>query len=326
MRPLFVPDGQRAPAQSLGVDGVVAGCERLYSHWPGHPPPAEIAADSATAILLRAARDPARWLDGFAHCCIDHLDADGLLAVCLACRPDLVVLHGPLMVAAAAYGDFDAWTGEAGARLALRLHQLLRSERDAGGAWQQRCLEHVVDHLQGLVAESDEHEPERDAQIAQILAAREAIGRGREAVIRLIDQDPIIQVRTRHLHGHHPSDCFTVHQIDDCPTWALDGHISRARFQQLILQHDEGSVQQIDAPRHSWAHTVHLPRVEWPDCSDLARTLSSEDGPGRSWIAGAEARRRGFTCVLASVDPHGNPAPSQIDPDLVAERFASLLR
>lgn len=325
MRPRYLADGTPPPGRSLAVDGAITSCDACYSHWPGAPAPDEIVADTATAILLRASRDPDRWLDGFDWCCIDHVDADGLLSMALACRPELAVRHGPLMVAAAAYGDFDAWNGEAGARLALRLHQLVRDERARGGGWEQRCCEHVVDACEELVAESAERDPERDAQIDQILTLRSALlDAKRDPPLRFSRDASITIVAAAHRHGHHPTGPTTVHQPDDCPPWVLDGLVPAGDLLLIALEREDGSrTYQLDAPHHSWAHTVRLPRVAWPDCTAARDRLEERERPGVHWVSGPAARARGFTCLLATLDEDGAPAASRQDPESVVRILAA---
>jgi hypothetical protein len=103
----FVPFGSSAPHGSLAVDAGVTGAAATYSHWQGaQATPAQLLADTSTGILVRAAGDPRRWLDGFPVVCNNHIDADGLLAALFALRPDLAARYGAVAIAAAEAGDF----------------------------------------------------------------------------------------------------------------------------------------------------------------------------------------------------------------------------
>ncbi len=325
MRPRFVPPGETPPTRSLAVDGALTGCTASYSHWRGFAAPAEIAADTATAILLRASRRPERWLDGFDWCCNDHVDGDGLLAMAMACRPELATSYGPLMVGAASYGDFCAWPGAAAAQLALRIHQLLVTERSAGGAWEQRCCERTVSDLESLVVESETGDDQRDAQVEQILDRRQAIEHRDDPSLSLLGHRRVCSNIAPLVHGHHPDDSFTVHQPDDIPPWAVHGYVPADFFQLLVLRSGTGTGYQLDAPRHSWAQTVHLPQVTWPDCSALAAELQAADDPATRWVAGEAARARGFTCLLATVDASGAAALSSLAHERVVAAVERLL-
>jgi hypothetical protein len=299
------------------VDGDPLGCTALYSHWPGHPPPAELQADTSTAILLRAAEDPERWLTGFDYCVNNHVDCDGLLSVAVACMPALR-RHGDLLRAAAAYGDFGAWPGAAGARLALRLHQLVRDQQADGGDWQQRCYHLVASDLATLISDSQGPDDERDRQVARIEAARRDLRQG--GIHRFSDR--LTYIERHHHHGHHADGPTTVDQADDLPPWALSGLIPADHFQLLCFHDDHGWRYHLDAPRHSWALTVDLPMVPWPDLGPLADELSRlSTSP---WCHGDEARARAFTCLLASGSSN-QATPCPLSPRLVAEHIAAAL-
>ena len=318
MKPLFCGSGTTPPPHSLAVDGGLAGCEASYSHWPGHPPPPDIAADTSTAILLRAALDAKRWLSPYAWCCNDHIDCDGLLAMTLACRPELAIMHGPTMVGAAAYGDFCFWTGERAARLALRIHALIRDEQQSGGEWEQRCCDICVTEFERLISESEQEDEERDAQVRQIILIRDEFMQSEPESLQLQTHGRFTAIHYEHHHGHHRDGPDTVYQADDCPPWALDGHVPREHFQLLIGQHQDGRHSyQLDAPRHSWALTVHLPRIDWPDTSAVAAVLGQQDDA--AWLSGDEARKLGFTCLLAS------SGTSRLPPDQVIAAIVKLL-
>lgn len=320
MRPLFLDHAQAPPPHSLGVDGGIPGCAAVYSHWKGYPAPEAIAADTSTAILLRASRDPARWLTGFDHAVNDHIDTDGLLALALACCPAYGTRHAALLVGAAAYGDFGSWPGATAARLALRLHRLISDETAAGTGWEQRCCDRVVADLDALVVESAQPHEATDAQIEQILQLRQGLMGARALWPLTMDQDAgFTVIRGVWCHGHNGGSFTGVHAPDDCPVWALDGLVPHQHHRLLGLSREGGSAWWLEAPPHSWAHTVRLPSVAWPDCAELAGILNAQEPSGTRWAHGDGARRSGFTCLLASVDGQGQSAASRLpDDDVVA--------
>lgn len=305
MRPLFVPFGEHAPAGSLAVDGAVAGASAIYSHWQGdHTTPAALAADTSTGMLVRAAFDETRWLSPFATVVNNHIDADGLLSVLAACRPDLSRQHAPRLIAAATTGDFTTWTGPVAYDLVLRLHQAIRDAEGEGLGWQQRCLDRVIDDADALLTGPWPAADERQAAIEQVQATIATLPppllRGRLAVVRW----------TRRI-GHVSDSFLDVHRPDDLPLLALSTRIAPDRFQLLLEENPEGTSVWLDAPRHSWARTVDLPAVAWPDLAPLAARLLAQE-PDVPWIARPGAAQVGFTCLLASRSPSRLPVDDLI--------------
>ncbi len=319
MTPLFVPFGTAAPSTAavLAVDGAVAGARAIYSHWQGnHTTPAELSADTSTGMLVQAAYDAPRWLAPFSVACNNHVDADGLLSLLCACRPDLALRHAPLLIAAATAGDFTTWTGESAFRLVVRLHQLIRTEQAGGAGWEQRAMEAVISNADALLA-SDENSSngdplflERNAAVAQVA---DAIDRLNAAPPQLLGRLAVVTWPRR--LGHATDQFLAIAQPDDLPLIALSTVIPPTCFQLLMEQTPEGLRVALDAPRHSWAKTVDLPAISWPDTTHLAASFSALE-PSIGWTARPGAELSGFTCLLAS------RGPSRLDPALVAAACA----
>ncbi len=315
MIPRFVPRSVSAPDDALAVDGAVSGARAIYSHWQGdHTTPAELQADTSTGMLVRAAADEARWLKSFPLVCNNHIDADGLLSILCACRPALARSHAEVLIAAATAGDFTTWTGEAGYRLMLRLHQLIRAQQAAGEGWEQRTLDAVVANAEILVT-SDEAlgKDERDHACRQVTAA----------ITRLRHSPPQFMRRLAIMHWQrqlgHVSDTFlSVYQPDDQPLIALSTVIPPTLFQLLLEDTADGTIVDLSAPRHSWAKTVDLPTISWPDFTALAADLQQRE-PGVGWTARPGAEAVGFTCLLAS------RGPSHLDPAVLMSACANAL-
>jgi hypothetical protein len=298
---------------------VLAGCALTYSHWrEARPTPPELTGDTSAEILLRAAEDPARWLEPFDEVCNDHVDADGLLAMAIACRPGAALPHRELLIGAAEAGDFDAWPGERPFRLTLRLHQLVRDEKSRGAGWEQRCCDAVVDRLPELVTESARLDGERDAEVALVLDARRRLEQ-RDSVT--IDGDERLRViRWKARLGHAPNAFMAVHQPDDLPSWALSAVFPHDRCQLLAMSGERGTTFLLDAARWSWARTARRPAVPWPDLSLVARMLQTlEPVDACRWLALPASRRVGFVCLLASSDGGERSAPSRLDVATVVE-------
>ena len=312
LRPRFVPTGDTAPAGALAVDGPVTGALATYSHWQGlHVTPPELASDTSTGMVVRAATDPERWLAPYAVACNHHVDADGLLSLLAACRPDLARAHGTRLIAAATTGDFTIWTGSAAYDLVLRLHQLIRDHQASGPGWEQRCLEATIDLADQLLTGTWPGEDERQRAIAQV---EQAIATLPTPTIA----GQLATVRWTRRIGHANDNFLAVYQADDLPLLALSTAIPATCFQLLIEETPDGCVAVLDAPRHSWAQTVDLPKIPWPDLSPLAHDLAARD-PGVPWTGRPGAEQIGFTCLLAS------RGPSRLDPDEIQARCAAAL-
>ena len=294
MTPQFIPFGGAAPVNALAVDGAITGAGAIYSHWQGdHTTPRELLADTSTGMLVRAAQDPQRWLEPFSTVCNNHIDADGLLSVLAACRPDVARRHAARLIAAASAGDFSLWTGSLAYDLLLRVHQLIRTMQATGHGWEQRCLEAVIAEADTLLTGPWPGVDERLAAIAQTEAA---IVHWQRHPPSFIGNVAIVTWQRR--HGR--ADSYnTVYQLDDLPLLALSTVIPATCFQLLLEQTDDGIRMGLDAPRHSWARTVDLPTVAWPDVHPLAAQLGQAD-PSVDWLTRPAAQVLGFTCLVGS--------------------------
>lgn len=320
----FLVAGAAMPPAALAVDGALPGAIATYSHWRGAPPvPPGLSADSSTAILANAARDPQRWLSGFAWACNDHVDADGLLAVAIACRPALADAHRDLLIGAAEAGDFSAWPGEDAFRLMLALHQRIRDERARGGDWEARLHDGIAAALPGLVAESARRDPERDAAVAQVLDARDRLRRRDGFAVEV--GGGLATVAWRERLGSAGDGFLAVHRPEDLPAWAMDAVAGPADFQLLAMAGATGTTYRLDAPRHSWAVTVARPTVPWPELGPLAARLQALEGEGCRWLARPASAQLGFVCLLGSGDRDGAPAPSRLPLDVVRAACAEAL-
>jgi hypothetical protein len=303
MTPLFVPMGSPPPPRTLSVDAGIAGAAAVYSHWQGERSPPELAADTSTGILCNAARDPGSWFAGFDHAANNHVDADGLLSLAVACRPDLAA-QAPLLIAAAEAGDFCHWPGEAGFRLMLRLHQHILACADGRGegqGWEDACCRSAVADIDRLIAEAQLSETARDAEVARVLATADRLRCGDG--FRCEDDGRLRTIAWQRVHGH-PADQFSplaVGRPDDLPVWAIHAAFPDVRWQLLAEQGSQGTSYRLEAPRHSWAKTSVLTGVAWPDCSPVAHRLAALGGT--AWLARPQAARLGLTCVLASDGP-----------------------
>ncbi len=298
MRARFIGPGAQVPPRSLVVDCGLVGTA-TYSHWQGaEATPAELLADTSTAMAVNAARDPARWLSGFDWVVNDHIDADGLLALAMVCDPANALIHAELLIAAAEAGDFSVWPGEAAFQVMLRLHRLIADERGHAGAWEQRVVDAVSTRLPTLIAESQGTDfrvvARRVADQRETFRTDFTITRGRR----------VIGIAWDERIGHRSDSFGWTGEDDDLPPWVFDGVGTAADFHLLAMtpKARDGTIYWLLAPGHSWARVISRPTVAWPDLSALIDVLQAQErGPGR-WVGGGAARAHGFVCQLACTD------------------------
>ncbi len=320
MRPRFVQAQDIIPANSLIIDCGVPGA-KTYSHWKDAPKtPDELIADTSTEILLNAAKDPARWLNDFDYAVNDHVDADGLLAVAVACRPQELLPHRELLIAAAESGDFSEWTTEAGFRLMLLLHQLIRDAAQSGDGWEQRLYDLVTATMPSIIAYANKPDVERDAQIARVISVQQALMAKKGFTLR--QSTNLLGVEWHFVHGH--SDSFrVVNRADDLPEWSLSRVATANQFQLLGMHTSDGIIYQLDAPRHSWARTVKRPTVIWPDLTGVVQTLQKQEKSLGRWVTETTSRQNGYVCLLTCVNDSGL-APSSLNFDQVWQALSGI--
>ena len=128
----YVPFGTELEGvPNVIVDGVGNDATVLaLSHWPGAPTPVELKADTSAEIVLNYLQSPdADSLRGGAEAVSNnHFDIDGLMALWAMLNPEDAVTEADKLVAIAACGDFERWTGEAAAKAVCALHGLERLE------------------------------------------------------------------------------------------------------------------------------------------------------------------------------------------------------
>ncbi|NRA37938.1 MAG: hypothetical protein HRU15_07350 [Planctomycetes bacterium] len=321
---LFIDEGVTAPENCLCVDGVIPGAAACYSHWldASDDCPQELRHDLSTGMVLRAAESPEKYLDSYAVVANNHIDADGLLSMAVACDPSLIE-YRELFLSAAAYGDFTHFTSEAGARFALCLHQYIVRAMEEGGAWQQACVDMVVPQMRKIIQESILPNPDRDQQVERILKCKRSLNLG---IIALEHHENLSLVSTMYKSGHFMEGPTTVNQEDDIPPWALWDMVPHDAYQLLCLNNVNGTAFQLDGPRHAWAKTWDLPQLEYADFSAVRDQLQAMEKNDVTWLSRPQTADIGFVCGLASANMSGNAlAQSSLDVALVRQAILDVV-
>lgn len=321
---LFLPAGVPPPAHALAVDGTVPGAAATYSHWHDAPPVA-LRGDTSTALLLEAARDPGTWLAPYAVAVLSHIDADGLLALAIACQPTSALRHADLLIGAAEAGDFREWPGAAGFRLLLLLHQLVQEEEQRGGPWQERLCTRAGQELEAWVRRSTLPDAVRDAAVEHV----------RQALVRLQRQDGVqvrgdarlTTVRWPRRDGHPPDAFLRIQEADDLPPWALAAIVPERALTLLAMETPAGTHYQLEAPRWSWARTTWRRPFPWPDLRPVARALQAEERGGCWWRAyqAPDFAARSYTTLLVSLATDGAWAASSLPVEAVERACRAVL-
>jgi hypothetical protein len=309
----YVPYGASAPARALAIDAAVAGAAATYSHWRGAAPtPDELRADTSTGILLRAARDPGRWLDPYPVVVNNHADVDGLLAAWAAVHPRRALDQGDLLVAAAEAGDFQEWTGVPAATCWVALLRRLVAWR-AGrpdGAWEEEAYRALL-AMDALPAVDPD-----DAAIVRILQVAERLAAGRQIAAQTVAVPALggslLAIAWDAVAGHpaHPFAPDDPDAADDLPLWAISAGLPGSAAQHQLLSWRRGAAwwHRLEAPRHAWALTVSRPPWRLTDLSGAVAGL-----PG-IWRTGASALAAGMTCLLEA-------GPVTVSPEALLRRL-----
>lgn len=103
----YVPYHRLDGRPNLILDGSPTdGTTRCVTHWPGYPPPAEIAADLSAQMAFRLLEHPDLVPAGTDLVSNNHFDQDGLVSILALTDPDAVSPRRRLLEDVACAGDF----------------------------------------------------------------------------------------------------------------------------------------------------------------------------------------------------------------------------
>jgi uncharacterized protein DUF6687 len=315
----FVPVHKLSPAgraRAVACDG--AGDAGLQlAHWPGHRTPPAFQADLGVECALRFARAAERGAyDAVTN---DHHDADGVLSLFAASRPDEALALAELLVAAAAFSDFAQGSDEEALKLAATLDGLRKNPlsplaakldgldaRDADAM----ATEHALAMLPTLAGDLERHWALWADELAWFQASRDALRGGAISVTEL------------------PPARLTIVEADREPHPAV---VERVREGELVVVAVRGATGYRYAAhwrRYSWAPTVSpsRPPVRRVPLEKFCLPLNSLEPDKRlQWLADDAIPARGRTEALRCCQPDGTPAESKLAPGEVAEKLAWFL-
>jgi hypothetical protein len=318
------------------------------SHWVPNRTAERYKADTSTEICLNYAADPDHTpADLVVN---DHVDVDGVLSLYALLHSDLALAHRDVLIAAASTGDFVAWPGREGFRLAQHLGLVfVATGRSADPVPRyQQAFERVTAVLEGTI----EDPPEIAGGWAELERGQERLAREVEVAAvsdRLVSFVYPVSAgqdidRALRLPGMNPV-------VDDSlwlwPQVRNEHHSEQAQL--VAVPHEGNWYYDLSVPGYTWAETPGrwtVPGLESTGDSNvwlvkhepLDHALVELNAAESAAAAGAgaatdrtsghwEAARqltpftsmpgRQFPVVASFVDPDGQPAPSRLTPDEV---------
>ncbi len=310
----------------LSVDGTVPNSIH-FSHWEGNQTPAEVKADTSTEIALNLVSSPnrAELTRGIELVTNNHFDTDGVLSVWTVLTGERALELRENLIAAAEVGDFSEFPNAAAIRASIVIQGGEQASNEGGSPLaaylageavkdDARAYDLVLPEVQRILNNPDAYELLWRGSWERIETAIESFERGASIIEEYSDAGL----------------CTITLAADAFGNTGFDPHnhaipysvISRYASGQLYLIGTPmrgGWYYQIDYPYYSWADTVVRPRIPRRDLSELFSTLNNLDQPDGEW----RLDHSEMTSAAKFLDTTGNPAPSRLQPEQVAELIAA---
>ena len=308
----------------LSVDGTVSNSVH-FSHWQGNETPAQLKADTSTAIALNLVAAPNRneLTRGIELVTNNHFDTDGVLSVWTVLTGERALDLREQLIPAAEAGDFSEFKNEAAVRASIVIqgsdqpvpdedsHSPLASQLGGGNVDDARAYELVLPEVERVLTRTDEYEPLWRSAWDKIAAALESFARGASTVtefsetgLSLITLAPDIFSPS----GFNP----TRHAA---PYTAISRY-AKGRLFLITTPLQDGWAYRIDYPYYSWAETVVRPPIPRRDFSQLLTGLNQleRDRAGVWKLDSSE-----LASAIKFLDGDGKLAASTLAPDEVAK-------
>ena len=116
----FEPYDDLGGRPNLILDGSpTAGTVLTVTHWPGHPPPEEVAADLSAQMAFRLLERPDARPDGVELVSNNHFDQDGLVSIFAVTAPGEAMARRARLEDVASAGDFATFRDRDAARISM---------------------------------------------------------------------------------------------------------------------------------------------------------------------------------------------------------------
>jgi hypothetical protein len=316
------------------------GVDLQLSHWIPNQTPAQFKADTSTEICLNFVASGDQRFDLVVN---NHVDVDGLLAVFALVAGAWALPHRRTLTQAAEMGDFWAW-GEPPAQALFQtltvLIRKLQSEKADPSAIYLRCFDHVFAFLSGEASVPEE--PGLAALSESVLlvergdVARRVLGEHFAHYVipwRLGGSDLARALRIPGFNAPLSSECLLLPQAR--------ARFDRERVHLVSVEAGAGWYYDLWFPGYAWADTPqswrppglsaledsNTHRLDHAALAEAVDELTRLERASGQWTLArgltpfSTLEERGFPVVLSFLADDG-PAPSSLEPELVAERLA----
>jgi hypothetical protein len=320
------------------------GVDLQLSHWIPNQTPESFKADTSTEICLNFVASGDRRFDLVVN---NHADVDGVLAVFSLVAGAWALPHRRILTQAAEMGDFWAW-GEPPAQALFQtltlLIRKLQSEKTDANALYQRCFDHVFAFLSG-----ESLLPTEPGLCA--LSDSVALVEHGDIARRVHDEHFAHYMIPRRLSGGDLPRALRVPTFNaplsyECLLWPqARARFDRERVHLVSIEADAGWYHDLWYPGYAWADTPRSWRpaglspqgdsnshvLDHATLADVVDGLAIlERGTGQWTLARrltpfSTLKGRGFPVVLSFLGDDA-PAASTLEPELVAERLARVVR
>jgi hypothetical protein len=270
----FLPYKQTITIPNIIVDGAPNDRTVLtLSHWPKSGSPADLRADTSTAIVFNYLDAPRFHVEADAVS-NNHFDEDGLVGIFAMLQPAIAQRHRELLIDVAQAGDFGVFERRHAARIAF----VLSAYADSGSSplppavfglpYPELAGElylQLLDVLPKLLTGIDDYRALWEEEDARLTASEEQIEDGLVAIGERADLDLAVVRLPEDLAECHP---FALHSRTACTRILL------LRGLHVELQYRYESWVQLASRRPA-------PRVDLADC---ARELNREETSGGRWV------------------------------------------
>jgi hypothetical protein len=269
------------------VDGASADNTVLtLSHWPHSGTPAELKADTSTAIVFNYLDSPALHVAAGAVS-NNHFDEDGLAGIFAMLEPAIAEPHRDLLLDVAQAGDFGIFVRREAARIAFTLAAYADRETSPlpkslferpYPEFASELYVQLLDVLPRLLAGTETYRRLWELEDARLTMSEELI----ESGLITMDERPDLDLAIVYLPEdltRHVVHRFTKPQMAECHPFALHNRTLCTRL--LLLQ---GGRVELQYRYEGWVQMASRRPAPRVDLSGLADELNREEAAQGRWV------------------------------------------
>lgn len=267
----FAPYDRLDGRPNVVVDGSPTdGTAVTLTHWPGYPPPPEVAADLSAQIAFRWLEHPELHPAGVELVSNNHFDQDGLVSAFALTEPDAAFARRAVLEGLAAAGDFATYRHRDAARASMVV-----------SSWSAELASPYEEALPRLAELCDHVERWRDVweeEDAVLAASEAAFERGDATVV----EHPDVELAVVTVGEGAPTGGghrFGGERVSGLHPMAVHGATDR-----LVVATIRGRRYEVRHRYESWVQLVSRPLRLRRDLVPLAERLNDEEAGG-TWTA-----------------------------------------